>query len=124
MWLFKRLALFLGAILIAAIAGFFILPGASQTEIVLFIVGCVALGDITTIWTRNISSKSMKMGTGFQNPSPALLLCSVRLKSFASYFIGFHHNEECFFILVFDRLLYIVHFFIAARTHYNQFIIP
>ena len=104
MWLFKRLALFLGAILIAAIAGFFILPGASQTEIVLF--------------------KSMKMGTGFQNPSPALLLCSVRLKSFASYFIGFHHNEECFFILVFDRLLYIVHFFIAARTHYNQFIIP
>ena len=47
MWLFKRLALFLGAILIAAIAGFFILPGASQTEIVLFIVGCVALGDIT-----------------------------------------------------------------------------
>ena len=40
MWLFKRLALFLGAILIAAIAGFFILPGASQTEIVLFIVGC------------------------------------------------------------------------------------
>ena len=113
MWLFKRLALFLGAILIAAIAGFFILPGASQTEIVLFIVGCVAL-----------SSKSMKMGTGSQNPSPALLLCSVRLKSFTSYFIGFHHNEECFFILVFDRLLYIVHFFIAARTHYNQFIIP
>ena len=68
--------------------------------------------------------RTMKMGTGSQNPSPALLLCSVRLKSFTSYFIGFHHNEECFFILVFDRLLYIVHFFIAARTHYNQFIIP
>lgn len=33
MWLFKRLALFLGAILIAAIADSS-LPGASQTEIV------------------------------------------------------------------------------------------
>ena len=47
MWLFKRLALFLSAIIIACVAGFFILPDASQTEIVLFIVGCVALGDIT-----------------------------------------------------------------------------
>ena len=47
MWLFKRLALFLSAIIIACVAGFFILPDASQTEIVLFIVGCVTLGDIT-----------------------------------------------------------------------------
>lgn len=47
MILFKRLALFLGAIAIAAVSGFFILPDASQTELVLFIVGCVALGDIT-----------------------------------------------------------------------------
>ena len=70
MWLFKRLALFLGAILIAAIAGFFILPGASQTEIFLFIVGCVALGDITYYLDKKYFQYEHENGDGFSKPVP------------------------------------------------------
>lgn len=65
MWLFKRLALFLSAIIIACVAGFFILPDASQTEIVLFIVGCVALGDITYYLDKKYFQKKHENGDGF-----------------------------------------------------------